>query len=452
MSEIYELTAIYRISKSYVLKTFEHFFNPFTVVGAENIPHDGTIIFAPNHLNALMDALAVLDICPKHFSVSFLARADIFKKPLLAKFLRFAKIMPAYRSRDGFEQLGKNQAVFEQCVHLLQKGNALCIMPEGNQGELQQLRPLVKGIFRIAFATQQALGTSKNVRIVPIGIDYGNITKFGKHAIVNIGQPIDVSDYIEQYNNNPAIATNALRKKLSDDISSLMLDIRTTKHYTFFQSVLNTSLAIVEKCCSANVLDKFKAQKVLNNELHYLEANDYDFGTLPQSCEVYEQLLAKHKLRAINLHAHEKPALSYWWLAASVPLFLWSFVFHFLPFMLPLFLRSAMRVEYEGFFASIQYAIGIVSFPLFYLLQTIAIFALFDISIFLAPLFMVFHYFMWRWSLGIYAKYRAFFAYQKLKRMRNNNHPDIAQLQQLHNEIIGFVQQLNLPVFEKSKS
>ena len=130
MSEIYKLSAVYRISKSYVLKTFERFFNPFTVVGAENIPQEGTIIFAPNHLNALMDALAVLDICPKQFSVSFLARADIFKNPLLTKFLRFSKIMPAYRSRDGFEQLGKNQAVFEQCVDLLQNGHALCIMPE----------------------------------------------------------------------------------------------------------------------------------------------------------------------------------------------------------------------------------------------------------------------------------------------------------------------------------
>lgn len=451
MSEIYKLSAIYRITKSYVLKTFERFFNTVTVVGAENIPQEGTIIFAPNHLNALMDALAVLDICPKQFSVSFLARADIFKNPLLSKFLRFSKIMPAYRSRDGFEQLGKNQAVFDQCVDLLQNGHALCIMPEGNQGELQQLRPLVKGIFRIAFSTQQALGNSKNVRIVPIGIDYGSITKFGKHAIINIGKPIDVADYMQQYEENTAVATNVLRKKLSTEISSLMLDIHTEKNYAFFSSLLNTSTAIVEHCCSVNALDKFKAQKVLNNELHYLEAQGCDFGTLPQSCEAYDALLSKHKLRPANLLGHYKAKFSNIWLALSVPLYLWSFVFHFLPFMLPMYVRKAMRVQFEGFFASIQYAIGIISFPLFYLLQTTALFLAFDISLLLAPMFMLTHYFMWRWSFGIYAKYRSFLAHKKVKNMHAKQNPDFLRLQLLHAQIIDFIQQLDLPVFEKKE-
>ena len=51
-------------------------------MGVENINPDDHLIFAPNHQNALMDALAVL-FTHKGQPV-FLARADIFKKKAIA--------------------------------------------------------------------------------------------------------------------------------------------------------------------------------------------------------------------------------------------------------------------------------------------------------------------------------------------------------------------------------
>ena len=51
------------------------------VVGRENINPDDYLIFAPNHQNALMDALAVLFTLKR--PLIFLARADIFKRKLM---------------------------------------------------------------------------------------------------------------------------------------------------------------------------------------------------------------------------------------------------------------------------------------------------------------------------------------------------------------------------------
>ena len=58
------------------------FYRKVIVLGRDNINPDHHIIFAPNHQNALMDALAVLFTQKKQ--LVFLARADIFKKKTIA--------------------------------------------------------------------------------------------------------------------------------------------------------------------------------------------------------------------------------------------------------------------------------------------------------------------------------------------------------------------------------
>ena len=97
------------ISKRYgVLKQitgFIHhlFYRRIFVHGIENIPTDKPVIFAPNHQNALMDPLIILYTTP--FQTYFLARADIFKRPMLRKLFTFFKMLPVYRIRDGIKLL-----------------------------------------------------------------------------------------------------------------------------------------------------------------------------------------------------------------------------------------------------------------------------------------------------------------------------------------------------------
>src|SRR5665647_1213680 len=79
------------------------FYRKVIVLGLDNIDPENHLIFAPNHQNALMDALAVL-FTHKGQPV-FLARADIFKRKAIASFLYFIKILPVYRIRDGFSKL-----------------------------------------------------------------------------------------------------------------------------------------------------------------------------------------------------------------------------------------------------------------------------------------------------------------------------------------------------------
>ena len=80
------------------------------VIGRKQIPHGKPIIFAANHQNALMDSLSI--VCTNPSQSVWLARADIFKSKLARPILRFLKMTPVYRMRDGKDSLSNNEQVF----------------------------------------------------------------------------------------------------------------------------------------------------------------------------------------------------------------------------------------------------------------------------------------------------------------------------------------------------
>ena len=125
------------------------FYRRVIVLGSENINPNDHLIFAPNHQNALMDALAVL-FTHKGQPV-FLARADIFKKKVIAGILYFLKILPVYRLRDGFSSVKGNDEIFLKTIDVLKNRNGVVILPEGDHAGFRRLRQLKKGICRVAF-------------------------------------------------------------------------------------------------------------------------------------------------------------------------------------------------------------------------------------------------------------------------------------------------------------
>jgi len=89
MSKIQDDNLFYELLRKSVKFAYQKFFRQIEIRGAENIPSGEPVIFAPNHQNALMDALVVLFVINK--PVFFLARADIFKKSFVANNLRAIK-------------------------------------------------------------------------------------------------------------------------------------------------------------------------------------------------------------------------------------------------------------------------------------------------------------------------------------------------------------------------
>jgi 1-acyl-sn-glycerol-3-phosphate acyltransferase len=218
----------YEILKTFLTFLFPKFFREIEVRGMENIPEIEPIIFAGNHQCGLIDPLAV--ILFQKDPVVYMARADIFKNKLSAILLQYIKVTAIYRIRDGYENLTRNEKQLQVAVDVLRDRKRLGVMPEGNQGEQHKLRPLVKGLFRIAYSAEVLLENKAHVKIIPIGIDHSQYLRAGGDLVVTYGKPIEVSDYLPVYLENQATGLNVLKEKLAQEISPLMHDIRSTDY------------------------------------------------------------------------------------------------------------------------------------------------------------------------------------------------------------------------------
>jgi 1-acyl-sn-glycerol-3-phosphate acyltransferase len=217
----------YEILKIVVRISFHLFYRKLCVRGLENIPDGGRIIFAANHQNALIDALAVL--LTNKYQPVYLARADLFRNAFVARILRFLKIMPVYRLRDGIECMGENEGAFDNAASFLAAGGSIGIMPEGDHHHYKRLRPLKKGFGRIAFRAEEISDADGRIKIIPVGLNYGPVNR--GELVVNYGKPIEVADYLDLYRRHPQAGINALKDELAGSLRSLMLDVKEEEYY-----------------------------------------------------------------------------------------------------------------------------------------------------------------------------------------------------------------------------
>ncbi len=443
MAKIYELTRSYRIGRRYVNPAFRCFYSKFIVLGKENIPLKGPVIFAPNHYNALMDALVVLSSTSYKLSNTFIARSDVFKKGFFSKALRFLKILPAFRIRDGYGSLGKNDDTFEQAREVLEKRNALCIMPEGSQGDQLKLRPFAKGIFRIAFTAQEQIGTEESVDIVPLGIDYSDRVRFGEEVVAYYGPHLHVIDYMPLYKENPAVAINRLRDDLKEALHKQMVDLATEEHYEAFKTALyatDRELAR-EKHGRVDPASRFLVRCQTAESLVAFKASSPDRAAqLAELCDNYRRLRDRFALseEVLGRPLGVLPMLCQLpLLLLTLPVFVCGLVLNMFPFFLPVFIRKKMGVKYDGFFSSFDFVLGgILLFPIFYLLQSVLYAVFSPFPWWTVVLFLPAQYLLGKWAFRWYKAVRLWCKRLRFKVLKMTRRNDICRLMQLRNDIL----------------
>ena len=235
--KIQDPDGLYSFLFNYVSFSVKNSYRKILHVGKENIPQDGAIIFAPNHTNTLMDALVVL--CYDYTPKVFVARADIFKNPVLAKIFHFLKIMPIMRQRDGFQAVKKNQEIINKSVDVLKDRIPFCIFPEGTHQAKYSSLPLSKGIFRIAFQAHELM-PDVPLYIVPIGVRYGDFFRFRSTLRMEFGKPINVGEFIQANENlTTQEQTNAMKDLLTERLHDTLFHIPNDDDYQATFEVCN---------------------------------------------------------------------------------------------------------------------------------------------------------------------------------------------------------------------
>lgn len=350
----------YRLLYAYARFGFRLFYN-VRINGEDKIPHGKPVIFAANHQNALMDALAILFAAGK--PVHFLARADIFKNPFIARILRFLKIMPVFRPRDGVDILDKNSEVFEKVAQMLTSGESIGIMPEGTHTHIKHLQLLKKGICRMAFEAAEFTGFKLDTQIVPIGLDYSDYHTQGSRLLINFGDPIPIFEYYELYKTMPNKAVTQLRDRLADSIRGLMIDV---KHPDEFDFIMRYAEWTTQSSQSEMQEDPFTHFYRLRETVEYL--NELKLNDSAR----YDLLKAEHAFLTGNQSSGLLPIRPPRQKKGLIRLIIGSLisgagvVLNCVPLYLSFYYSE--KVKDRQFVSSVKYVIALVLFPIWYLI------------------------------------------------------------------------------------
>ena len=286
VKKIQDFNLAYAILRYYVDITLKLSYRNIRYVGRENIPQDGAVIYAPNHTNALMDALVILAMDRR--AKVFVARADIFKIPILAKIFAFLKIMPIMRMRDGLDEVRRNNETIEKAVDVLRDKVPFCIFPEGQHQAKYSSLPLSKGIFRIAFQAQEMM-PDVPLYIVPVGIRYGNFFRFRSTVSVHVVEPINVGEFIAAHKEQTTQEQmNIMREDLTERMKSSILYIPNDDDYE----------AKYEVCAT---IVKAQAKKVKQSSSELLHELDAHFQANRLTVKQIDRLMDEQPERAAEL-------------------------------------------------------------------------------------------------------------------------------------------------------
>src|SRR6266540_5913803 len=166
------------------------FFSRIEVTGIERVPREGPVIFVLNHPNGLIDPAFLLCLAPRR--VSFLAKAPLFRMPVISAIARAFEAIPVHRRQDAGADLAKNAETFEAARAVLVRGGTIAVFPEGASHSDPKLRPLKTGTARIALGAAAGLPANLSLEIVPVGLYYRAKQTFRSAALLHFGAPFSV--------------------------------------------------------------------------------------------------------------------------------------------------------------------------------------------------------------------------------------------------------------------
>jgi glycerol-3-phosphate O-acyltransferase / dihydroxyacetone phosphate acyltransferase len=198
------------------------FFRRIEVSGVERVPAHGPVIFVLNHPSGLIDPAFLLCLAPRR--VSFLAKAPLFRMPIIGFFCRSFEAIPVYRRQDAGSDPSQNRETFETARAVLARGGAIGIFPEGTSHSDPKLRPLKTGAARIALGAAAALGDGPPLVIVPTGLYYRAKRTFRSAALLYYGEPFGVDPVpLRPGEEPPAELVHELTRKIQHALAAVTL-------------------------------------------------------------------------------------------------------------------------------------------------------------------------------------------------------------------------------------
>ncbi len=216
------MSLLYRFVHTVVSVGFRFYFKKVQYSGLENIPTDKPILLASNHPTAFFEPVILAVTLP--IELNFITRGDVFEKPFYRKILEMLNMIPIFRFRDGFANMKSNLATMDYVYKALGEKKKILLFVEGSTKTAWRLRPMQKGLSRMAFGNYERFG-DLDLQVLPVGFTYENPHKRHTEVSIEVGKPIALRDYYALHAENPNHAINKLTRDIGEQLQPLIVHL-----------------------------------------------------------------------------------------------------------------------------------------------------------------------------------------------------------------------------------
>ena len=374
-------TLAYRIVRALARFLLWLFYRRIEVVGREHIPERGGVIIAANHHNSLVDAMLIIATVPR--AVTVLAKAPLFRHPLIGPPLRLMGAVPVHRRAEAGDDPRRNDEMFASAIAALRAGRVILIFPEGTTQPQPILMPLRTGAARLALGAERAMGGASRVTLLPVGLVFHDPGTFRSASVqITIGSPVATADLTAAHRDRPEEAVRAITARLTESISAQIveaqdqysLDLLAVLERAWWQEAARRGEPAPPRGEAAESTLAWK-QRVMRAGRYLAAREPHRVAALRRKIEVYRSHLDEVGITSAQLGQPYTPSLvvSYvatnlLWLALGLPLACWGIVSHAAPYWLTgqIVKRLGQTAEEE---ATDKMAVGLVIYPLLWAIE-----------------------------------------------------------------------------------
>ena len=356
------------------------FFRRVETTGIDRVPAEGPVMFVLNHPNSLVDPVFVLCLAPR--KVSFLAKAPLFRIPLIGSLVRGVGSIPVERRQDPGADLSKNREMFGRVRAHLAGGGAVALFPEGASHSDPRLKPMKTGAARIALGVE----ADRPLMIQAVGLFYTDKRTFRSAALTYFGEPFAISPRpLDASGEPPPADVMALTDRIGQALGDVTLQADAFEAHDFVartERILASARREHDDAPRPELKEEFAFRRRVLAGYEALKAKD------PARLERIRRRIYRYedRLRGAGIDPWDVPvgplrtgrvvmgtALFLLRFLLLLPLGIPGLVLHYLPYRLVGLLSQRAVGKYEDILATAKAASAFIVFPLTWLLIAIPV-------------------------------------------------------------------------------